>query len=516
MQAQDDRDHIDFTKMKTTILDLPSELIASIVAYLPDKDVFATRQANSQLERASLSHFGKRFFRKKGYMLTTPSLSVLQHIADHAELRKYVQHVWFNPDLYTFVHPDCAPDREEMPDPDNPDSLLDLLAPSDRKKYVAYQECKEDHVLLVRNCGAKLATVLTEAFAKLPNLETIGMRRSEDHRPWGWSRLRDAVGEDPRVLGPIPSGPLHFLSGPTRLFIAIINAVAATDTRLRRLYTDAIEIDNIRPDLLPQEILDKACGSIWYLETNITKGWLNRRKVADYTTIQNSSEYGKGLVRLLRATSALKEVGLQIFQVRQQSPMEDRDYHDPSLWRRSYSFLCVQQLTSSDVQLKHLTRFKLERIAASPSLLLAFLAPSQACLTSLKLRDVRLVGNERNPRPWKSIFEFLRDSCPQLDYILLYQLLYHLGSVSFGRDRHIPHPPANADPTTATPNPPHGQPVGGEPFKGSKHLTVRVHGKEAVHAKLGDLVEQHWYHKPTFTLAMDEELWHTDTSDEEW
>ncbi|KAK5125553.1 hypothetical protein LTR85_000664 [Meristemomyces frigidus] len=502
--------------MKTSVLDLPSELIASIVAYLPDNDVFATRRANSHLERASLSHFGKRFFRKKGYMLSSPSLSVLQLIADHDELRKYVQHVWFNPDLYTFVHPECAPDPEETPDPENPDSLLELLAPSDRKKYEAYQECMQDHAHLIRNSGAKLASVLTEAFAKLPNLEILGMRRSEDHDPWGWSRLRDAVGEDPRVLGPIPSGPMYMLSGPTRLFIAIVHAVAATDTKLRRLYTDAVEIDNIRPDLLPQETLDKACGSIWYLETNVTKGWLNRRKGADYITLTDTAEYGSGLVRLLQATSNLKEIGLQIFPDRKQSHLVAPSYRNPDSWRQSYPYICLEKLTSSNVRLSHLTRIKLEKVTASPALLLAFLSPSQAHLSSLKIRDVRLLGDEAITRPWQPVFEFLRDSCPKLEYILLYHLLYQLGGVSFVENPPMPLPPSETDPTTGSPNPQYGEPAGGELFTKYEHLALRVEGREAVQKKLEEIVEQHWYHKPIFSYAMDEDLWHTDTSDEEW
>lgn len=79
------------------LLDLPAELIAHIVAFLPDHDVFATRRTARYIERASFSYFGKHFFRKKGFMITTPSLNVLQQVADHAELRKHVEHIWFNP-----------------------------------------------------------------------------------------------------------------------------------------------------------------------------------------------------------------------------------------------------------------------------------------------------------------------------------------------------------------------------------------------------------------------------------
>ena len=48
------------------------------------------------------------------------------------------------------------------------------------------------------------------------------------------------------------------------------------------------------------------------------------------------------------------------------------------------------------------------------------------------------------------------------------------------------------------------------------HITLEVSGREDVHKRLDEVRERHWYHKPLFSYAMDEELWHTDTSDEEW
>ncbi|KAI7112930.1 hypothetical protein KC352_g35197, partial [Hortaea werneckii] len=298
--------------MAKTIIDLPSELIASIVTYLNAQDVFAIRSSAKPLERASFAHFGKRHFRKKGYMLTSPSLAVLEGVADHSELRKYVQHVWFNPDCFTFIRPDCAPDPEETPDAENSDGLIDLLSPGDRKMYKAYEESMKDHVSLIANTASRLQKVLAVAFAKFPNLKIIGMRRSEDHSPWGWRTLKDAVGQDPRVLGPIPSGPMYTLSTPSRLFVALINATSSSGITLRRFYTDAIELDNIRPDLLPQDALNKACNLIWYLEVNVMRGWLNTRHNADYITPGHPKwEPGIGLLRLLQSCTSLKEIGLQ-------------------------------------------------------------------------------------------------------------------------------------------------------------------------------------------------------------
>ncbi|KAK0915059.1 hypothetical protein LTR02_001410 [Friedmanniomyces endolithicus] len=323
----------------TKLTKLPSELISAIVSFLEDSDVRTTRLTCRAIERASLAHFGHRFFRKKGYMITSPSLDVLACIAAHKDLSKYVQHVWLNPDCFTFVHPACAPDPQEAPDPENPESLLQLLSLSDRKRYEAYQTVKQDHSGLLQTWGQQLQEVLTPVFAALPNLKTVGMRRSEDHAPWGWRCLKDIVGEDPRDLGSIPSGPMRSLSDPTKLFLAVIVAAAAANVQLRRFYIDAIELDNIQPASLAQETLDKACGSIWYLEINITKAWLYKHQKTEFAP--ERGDYGSGLVKLLKATTQLKDMALQIFPDRQPT----NEQRDVEFWRKAIRTYVCRELS---------------------------------------------------------------------------------------------------------------------------------------------------------------------------
>ena len=503
----------------TALIDLPSELVASIIAYLSDHDVFAARQASRKIERASLSLFGKRFFRKKGYMLTSTSLAVLESVSQHDELRNHVQHVWFNPDCFTFVRPDCAPDPEDAPDPDDPESLLKLLSSRDTAMYTAYLACMEDHRELLAHSATKLRKVLTRCFAKLPNLKIAGMRRSEDHSPWGWRALRDAVDEDPRVLGPIPNGPLRELSDSTRLFLAIVHAVAASRVTLRRFYTDAIELDNIGPNCLTEEVLRTACSSIWYLELNITKAWLSRWNHDRHHSLSDPAEYGRGLMNLLRVTTQLKEIGLQIFPDRKQSHILAPSWRNPESWRESYPYLCLQHVVQN-VSLPHLERVKLEKLTTSPSTLLGFLRSAAQRLTSLKIRDLRLLSDEDHPQPWRSIFAFLL-GCEKLDYLLFYHLLYERGGVSFVENPPVPLPPSETDPTTGAPNPPFSgeteeSGMGEEFFMKYEHIALQVEGREMVKMKLEEIVENHWYRAPIFSYQMDDGVWHTDTSGEEW
>lgn len=507
--------HCDIMAIERTphgLLALPEELIAQIATYLPPTDLFATRLTHRTLLTASEFHFGHVHFRKRGFMLTEASLSVLQSISTGPNLRKHVQHVWFNPDCYTFVRPDCAPSAEEAPDPDDPDSLLKLLSNKDRQRYVAYRECMQGHVSLIAKTGAKLQTLLIEIFSNLPNLKIIGMRRSEDHAPYGWRTLMDAVGEDPRVLGPTPSGPKYFLSGSTRLFVALMNAVAASDIQLRRLYTDAVEIDNILTERLPDDVLTKACASIWYLELNATLAWVNKRKNADYKQLLVGDGYGDELARILHACTSLQELGLQLWETkRQHYSLQTSTQYSTDWWSQKYPAASFSKIaTINPVNLAYLTRVKLEKVVAEPATFQAFLAPSQNTLISLKVRDVRLLSTPSCQRPWQPVFAFLRDECPQLDYLFLYHLLCNEGGVSFVDLASVPALEVEItglDQST-------GDDVSA--FTKYEYISLELKGREEVREKLRTLEYEHFYQGPVFSYAIDEGVWHTDTSDEEW
>ena len=349
----------------TGLLDLPSELIASIFHFLDDTEIFSTRLTNKYIENASLSYFGRRFFRKKGYLITTPSINVLQSIAAHLELRKYVQHVWFNPDFYTFTTPNCG--RQLVKEEANETGLVSMnfyhFSEEERRQYQAYLDSVSDHSQLLLNGG--LDEKLITAFKNLPNLVVIGMRRSEDHSPWGWSRLRDAIGEDPRVLGSTNAynRPISRLSAPTKLFMAIVNSVAAANVELKRLYTDAVEIDHILPDQLSQDLLNTAFRSLLYLEINTLHAQfkLEDEQKIDFTPCKNQSEYGEGLLRLVKAVPHLRELGLQIFPSLKQNhrafPLTSRDLQ---IFRMGYSYLTFKKIVQNS-QLSNLTRLKLEK-----------------------------------------------------------------------------------------------------------------------------------------------------------
>lgn len=537
--------------MGPSLLDLPSELIAGIFKHLDDdKDIFAGRESNRQLERASFSFFAKRFFRKKGYMITTPSVKVLQSVAAHEELRPYVQHVWFNPDCFTFGALDFVHSDQDSRDANQEKHYDETGKQSDfteeeHRSYEAYSKCIEDYQRLLYS-EEELANELKIAFCTLPNLKAVGMRRSDQHSPWGWSRIRDAVGRDPRDLGEIPDTPSFLLSGPTQLYIALMKSIASSGARIQRLYTDAIEIDDIPPDVLSKETVHAACNSVLYLEINATKGNLLTLPIPS-TIIRprTSQQQPSGLTRLLSATTKLRELGLMVFPDRKQSHLVAPEPHQPSSWRQSYPYRTLSHLSSTPngVQLVNLRRLKLEKLTLSTSILLSLLRPAKH-LTSLKLRDIRLLPDEEEQQqqgpssshepslPWRPIFSHLSTSAPKLSYLLLYHLSHSTGSIHFIPSSSPPHAATNpnsspstnpSSPTedTFTPFPnialevgvPHSDPD----TLGPERRRAVLRAREVVRERVAALVEGHWYAGGGLcAYALDEGMWYTDTSGEEW
>jgi hypothetical protein len=529
-----------FNPMATSLLDLPPELIASTFSYLDDGEFFVARAAARHLERASFSAFGKRFFRKKGYMITTDSLDVLQHVASHRELRAYVQHVWFNPDCYTFG-PMLFPDGhfDDWDEVDTEDYYSDD-PDTNRNNHEAHAACMNDHHRLLQS-DRILADRLKTAFSSLPNLKTVGMRRSDQHSPWGWRRLRDAIGRDPRELGDLPWTHQSGASGPTLLYAAMIQALDSSSATIQRLYTDAIEIDLILPRVLPSDVLQRACNSLLYLEINVTKGSASfaHRPPNDGISSSLSSQrhelpqYGSSLIRLLSASPKLRELGLMIFPDRTQSHLMAPEEG----WLLSYPYQTLIHLAAG-MQLHNLRRIKLEKFTTTASTLTKLLQPSAKHLTSIKLRDIRLLDDDDDDkypatdssateRPWQPIFSFLATSCPKLSYLLLYHLSHPTGTIRFVQ--YLPPPDADntsgeSVPDTDTVNftsyenisveagVPHSDPD----TEGREKRAAIMAARGAVGERVRALVEGHWYGRNTFSYDMDEMVWHTDTSDEEW
>ncbi|WPH00816.1 Hypothetical protein R9X50_00364600 [Acrodontium crateriforme] len=500
----------------TLLLDLPAELLSNVISNLPDNTVFETRLTCRELEKAALPTFGKRFFRKRGFLLTSLSLGMLKQVAQHDDLRKYVQHVWFNPDMYNGIVVKCSPvfAARVMFHNDNNSKQLQWTSEESKAPWEAYRACKADYQRTT-DLG-RLTEELATIFRLLPNIQTIGMRRGQDYNPYGWSVYERQIGEDPRMLGDHhPSQPLQRLSTPSILLIAICNALASSNVEVHRLYTDAIEIDNIKPEQLSQDTLNKACRGLLYLEINSIKGMLERQNSSDgnYLVLDQKQEWGSGLIRLFKATKQLKEIGLQIFSNKFQGHKLAPDPRNPRSWQETFPYMCLRNISQS-FEVSTLTRVKLEKVATSPSILEALLQPSKATLSSLKLRDIRLISEQEQERPWEPMFIFLKNSCPQLSYIFINNPSYEHGGVSFvenpvvQQDPYLPHNTGNFTLSNSL----RRQVLVTE----AVDVTLEATGIGHVANRLDQAISSHWYQRPIVSFPMDDGLWYTDTSDEEW
>jgi hypothetical protein len=498
------------------LLDLPPELIASVTDHLFERDLFATRLAARALERASFSKFGTRFFRKKGYLLYSPSLGILRSISQHEELRKYVRHVWFNPDFFNAKTPfDDKEVHQELP------------------HEAEFQACINDHVTLVSERAARLQEILTAVFANLPNLEVLGMRRSQDHSPWGWGRLRlHFDGIDPRNIEPrYYPRDTNPLSVTTRLLLAQVNAASAAKISLRRFYTDIVQLDNLPSSHLSHVFWDQVFGSLQSLELNLTPAHLDEEDdepepvpVADAV-----EEYGRNAAKLVQAAapSSLQELSLHT----------SRPAYD---WRALYPYFCMRRIVQA-AEFQCLERLKLEQARLSIDSFLTFLARSKDRLRSLKLRNVRLVYSEdeidpgRDRRIWDPIFSFLATSCPALSTLLVqrpryyneggYLLFKPPAATSLGPVvAELKHPSSSEHANSDVPD------LGtllsvsqsydtlSEEDQRELGMVLKLQGRRAVEQYLegvmGKLVYVHSY-RPPWEGEEAPEGWYTDTSDEE-
>ncbi|GAB7362157.1 hypothetical protein MBLNU230_g2183t1 [Neophaeotheca triangularis] len=394
----------------TGILDLPPELIEHIVSWCGRQSVFATRLTHRYLEEASFDGFGRRFFRKKGFLITTESLNVLASIGKHRGLRKCVEHIWFNPDFYTFRYEDDRFAEEER----------EILAQT--SGYGTYLGERKDHHELLY--GQKLQdAVLPSLFRNLPNMKVVGMRRSTDHYPWGCNRLKRTTGlGDPRVIGHPWSGFREdLLSEATELFKAIEHALASLEThRLERLYTDTIELDGILPEDLNNAVLAKANVKLTQLELNLTI------HCSDALT---EVHRGKSVARLLQSMPDLQSFSLAFLT----SNME-------------YTCAVLNHIVLANAA-ETLLRLKLDSLEVDAASLTSFLEASSATLTHIKLGHIELRHEAPNSsgesRVWDPVFTLLRDRFLCLEYLLCLDLTYRsnnshgvrMGSIEFQKTR---------------------------------------------------------------------------------
>lgn len=149
-----------------SLLTIPLELLVAVSEYLPTEDLGSLRLACKQTEKSLYEWFTKEFFSKKQFMLTYKSLQALIDISKHVSLSKKLSHIIIATNVYS-----------EIP-----------LRFKDDDAATRYIQGYEDQKTLL---GTGIdREMLTEAFERLENLTTIGIRdfnaanRVRDGKSW--------------------------------------------------------------------------------------------------------------------------------------------------------------------------------------------------------------------------------------------------------------------------------------------------------------------------------------------
>ncbi|KAG9187243.1 hypothetical protein G6011_05114 [Alternaria panax] len=149
-----------------SLLTIPLELLIAVSEYLPTEDLGSLRLACKQTEKSLYEWFSKEFFFKKQFMLTYKSLQALIDISKHVSLSKKVSHIIIATNVYG-----------EIP-----------LRFKDKDAATRYIQGYEDQKTLLSTGIDR--EMLTEAFERLENLTTIGIRdfnagnRVRDGKSW--------------------------------------------------------------------------------------------------------------------------------------------------------------------------------------------------------------------------------------------------------------------------------------------------------------------------------------------
>ncbi|KAL1801066.1 hypothetical protein ACET3X_001408 [Alternaria dauci] len=149
-----------------SLLTIPLELLVAVSEYLPTEDLASLRLVCKQTEKSLYEWFSKEFFSKKQFMLTHKSLQALIDISKHVSLSKKLSHIIIATNVYG-----------EIP-----------LRFKDEDAATRYIQGYEDQKTLLSTGIDR--EMLTEAFERLENLTTIGIRdfnasnRVRDGKSW--------------------------------------------------------------------------------------------------------------------------------------------------------------------------------------------------------------------------------------------------------------------------------------------------------------------------------------------
>ncbi|KAK3403419.1 hypothetical protein B0T20DRAFT_486420 [Sordaria brevicollis] len=195
---------------------IPQEVLTRITYFIRTPDLCNARLTCRALEKALFHSFAYEFFRKKQFMVYSPSLQCLVDISKHESLSPYLKHVII------------GLDQVIRPNPYHP--------PPGDQRWLNWQLAYADQQALL--CSGRARDMLAEAFKNLPDLETVDLRDFHSTTRWrddgagwtsyGYNTLVESTGVRHSTGGPTTNDDADY---PTRLFTVITHALAAAKAR---------------------------------------------------------------------------------------------------------------------------------------------------------------------------------------------------------------------------------------------------------------------------------------------
>jgi hypothetical protein len=214
------------------LINLPPELLLRVATFLTTPELGHLRLSCKRVESTLFDSFAREFFTKKQFMLEEISLQALVDISNHPTLAPRLSEVVIS--THTFPY----------------DPKLETFSAK-----ALYEAGYVHHNVLLASGQAQ--TMLSDAFSKLPNLKTVGLRdymargryrdgKSATWKSWGWSfgwehtpadLHSNQVSSRPlRTISPEPILPLLLLAmGHAKVKALAVNVFLRLPARLTPL-----------------------------------------------------------------------------------------------------------------------------------------------------------------------------------------------------------------------------------------------------------------------------------------
>jgi hypothetical protein len=405
-----------------SLLTIPLELLVAISSLVSTRDLGALRLTCKQVEKSLYEWFSKEFFTKKQFMLTHESLQAFIDISKHASFSQKLTHVIIATNNYV----------------DEPMRFRDEDASA---RYI--QGYEDQAILMTTGIDRDM---LTEAFMRLSNLQTVGIRDFNNHKrsrdginwtSWGAPTIEQETGQATRFSGNSRyTSAVAFLA---HVFQVIIVALGKANQKpeeievlLRRNWLSEYSFripDFIYPTIKPCLLGLKKL----LLRVDLSPGHLHSRP--DGTLLDRVS--GRTLRRFLRYTPNLTHLRLNL-------PQMDVDRNAEFLqWLATPTasqdpLLADKPLDPPPVDLVFLERLDFGQFRIQPSTILSVVAKFAPTLQSLNLWQLSIFDvqmrthHDRGSNMWQPFFKSL-GKIPQLqlNHLMVGKLTQHPYGVQF-------------------------------------------------------------------------------------